>query len=139
MRWPSAATERAEGTARPDGTAGPEGSASEQIDEDRAVRGLPGHASVECQPDINGSAQLVVDGSQAIGADDAVNDCFLDFGDERVGFPDRRPAVIPQMHGWTYPPLIELADRLLCFRGEQSEVNVILEVSWSARSPPSHF
>lgn len=139
VRWPSAGTERAEGTGRPDGTAGPEGSASEQMDEDGAVRGLPGPTSVDCQPDTNGSAELVDDGSLAMGTDDGVNDCFVDFGDERVGFPDRRPAVTPQMHGWTYPPLIELADRLLCFGGEQTEVNVILEVSWSARSPPSHF
>ena len=75
--------------------------------------------------------------------DEGVNECCVDFGDARVGFPERKPVVAAHMHGWTYPPLIELLDRLLCSgaragaAGNQaaaeggSHVNVIVELgSW---------
>jgi hypothetical protein len=133
VRWPPADTEST------DGPAGPECSASEPVDEDGAVQGLPSPASID-QPEAAASTEFADDGSQAMDADSGVNEYFIDFGDLRVGFPERKPAVTPQMHGWTYPPLIELVDRLLCFGGdatkEHPEMNVIIEVSWS-NCPPS--
>ncbi len=129
VRWPPVGTESAEGTA------GPAGSSSEPVDEDGEAQGLLAPASI-CQPDAEDSTELANDDSQAMDADSGVNEYFVDFGDLRVGFPDRKPAVTAQMHGWTYPPLIELVDRLLCFGGdarEQSGVNVIIEVSRSTR------
>ena len=122
VRWPSPGIE---------GTEGPEVSAYEPADEHGAVQEAPGPTSMD-QPDTESQAEFVGDGTHATDADDGVNEYYVDYGDSRVGFPDRRPAVMPHMHGWTYPPLIELVDRLLCSGAEamgQPGVHIIVEVT----------
>ena len=121
VRWPAANRP----TSSTDERAGAEGSAA----------GAAGAAAAQAELHDAGGAEAEGGGAQGAegpteGGDAGENEFYCDFGDARVGFPARRPAAAPYMHGWVYPPLIELLGRLLS--GAQSEVRVVLEV----RGPP---
>ena len=122
VRWPAASGP----TSSADEGAGAEGG---------SAAGAAGAAAA--QAELHGAGGAEAEGAGAQGAEGGVeggdageNEFYYDFGDARVGFPARRPAAAPYMHGWVYPPLIELLGRLLS--GAQSEVRVVLEV----RGPP---
>eukprot|EP01046_Picozoa_sp_COSAG06_P036196 COSAG06_NODE_3967_length_4710_cov_6.208415_2_plen_228_part_00 len=132
-RWPRAGTE--DSAPEP---AGEHGAAHEpqppsSVHVDGGYAGDAGDAEAFQGHGMDGDDATV----NEMDGDEAVNECFVDFGDPRVGFPDRRPAAAAHMHGWTYPPLIELLDRLLCSGRDAPEhqgVNVIIEV----RLPRQH-
>ena len=48
---------------------------------------------------------------------------YFDFGDKRIGFPRDRPEAAPYLHGWVYPPMVELLQRLC-----SEDTAVILEL-----------
>lgn len=48
---------------------------------------------------------------------------YFDFGDKRIGFPRHRPEAAPYLHGWVYPPMVELLQRLC-----SEDTAVILEL-----------
>ena len=129
VRWPAASGP----TSSADEGAGAEG--GKGAGEGGSAAGAAGAAAA--QAELHGAGGAEAEGAGAQGAEGGVeggdageNEFYYDFGDARVGFPARRPAAAPYMHGWVYPPLIELLGRLLS--GAQSEVSVVLEV----RGPP---
>jgi hypothetical protein len=54
---------------------------------------------------------------------------YFDFGDDRVGFPRDKPAAAPYVHGWVYPPMTELLQRLC-----NPQTSIIIEVCTHPRA-----